>query len=165
MRRVTPIGAALLAAAFAAACGGSSAASPERALPPERAPAPEPVDAASLPSPPTPWDQMDSEAQAQWMYAEVVPRMSERFEDFDEDRYGGMDCATCHGPDPESRGFAMPSPALPPLPERGTPEAEALHAEHPEVIAFMAEEVVPTMRALLGKGEDFSCHSCHPHAG
>ncbi|MEQ8461385.1 MAG: hypothetical protein RLO52_45195 [Sandaracinaceae bacterium] len=140
-----------------AACGGApSSAGPSTA--------PSEIPSDELPAPPVAWEEMDGQARAQWMYAEVAPRMAERFEGFDEARFSDVSCETCHGPDAEARDFAMPSPTLPPLPPQGSPEAQALHEAQPEIIAFMSGEVVPTMRALLGKGDDFSCGSCHPHA-
>ncbi|GAB5547948.1 MAG: hypothetical protein SangKO_077080 [Sandaracinaceae bacterium] len=126
----------------------------------------------AVPSPPVAWDEMDHEAQARWMMAEVVPRMGERFQAFDAERYADFGCPTCHGPNPRENGFDMPSAALPALPATGTPEQHQMVRDYPEMVRFMFNDVLPTMQTLVGgadfdeeTGEGFSCYSCHPHAG
>lgn len=128
----------------------------------------EPAPEGSPDSAPKPWGEMNDEEKASFMYAEVVPAMQPRFAAWDARHDEGFGCATCHGEDAEASGFAMPSPSLPPLPPKESAAAEALHREHPEAIAFMKNEVVPTMATLLGMppydeatGEGFGCHACH----
>lgn len=125
-----------------------------------------------LPGPPMAWEEMDHDAQARWMMTEVVPRMEQRFQAYDGERYASFGCATCHGPNPQEVQFEMPSRALPALPATGTPEQHQMVREYPEMVRFMFNDVLPTMQTLVGgadfdeeTGEGFSCYSCHPHAG
>lgn len=129
-------------------------------------------DAAEIPSPPSPWAEMDGEAKGRWMMDEVVPRMSVMFQEHAADEFAEFGCPTCHGPNPRERNFAMPSPHLPALPATGTPEQQQMVREYEPMLRFMFQRVVPTMQTLLGAPaydeathEGFSCFACHPHAG
>lgn len=153
--------AVLFWASWLASCGGAPAPSADRAC-----------DQDEVPCPPRPWAEMSHDDRAGWMYAEVMPRMGERFEHFDDARYDDFSCGACHGPNADERGFAMPSPSLPALYATGTPEQHQMVREYPEMVRFMFNDVVPTVQALLGApdydeatGEGFSCYACHPHAG
>ena len=168
MRRWGPWAAAMIAAAWITSCGGGGATD-------EGAAATTTGDEAAeegVPSPPEPWETMSHDDRAAWMFAEVMPRMRDRFQGFDAERYAGFGCATCHGPSPEERGFAMPSAALPALYPTGSPEQHQMVREYPEMVRFMFNDVLPTMQTLVGApdfdeatGEGFSCYACHPHAG
>jgi hypothetical protein len=128
--------------------------------------------AAEVPSPPAPWEAMSRDEKRAWMFSEVEPRMDALFTGHDEARYADFGCESCHGPEPEARAFAMPSPALPALYPTGTPEQRQMVREYPRMVRFMFNEVLPTAQTLLGApdydeatGEGFSCYACHPHAG
>lgn len=60
---------------------------------------------------------------------------------------------------------------LPPLDPAGLPEGHAVDAALSRTLAFMRDEVTPTMAGILelpvgppGAANAFSCFNCHPHA-
>ncbi len=119
-----------------------------------------------------PFDELDHDQQMAFMATRVTPQMRESFQGYDAERYANFGCATCHGEGAEERDFVMPSPDLLPLHPSGTPEQRAMVEEHPEMVRYMFNHVIPEMRELLGEaeydaetGEGFSCYACHPHAG
>jgi hypothetical protein len=125
-----------------------------------------------VPSPPRAWDAMTHDNKVGWMAREVLPRMSAEFQDHDEERFADFSCATCHGPEPASRNFEMPSLSLPALPPTGSPEQQQMVREYQPMLQFMFNRVLPTMQTLTGQPEfepghpeGFSCYSCHPHMG
>lgn len=127
---------------------------------------------ANVPSPPSPWEEMSHEEQAAWMNAEVLPRMRQMFQGFDEERYASVTCATCHGPGAASGEFEMPSNSLPALPPTGSPEQQQMSNQYGPTLRFMFNHVLPVTRTLVGgeeydaeTQEGFSCFSCHPHQG
>ena len=90
----------------------------------------------AVPSPPMAWDEMDHEAQARWMMAEVVPRMGERFQ-----ATGTPEQHQMVRDYPEMVRF-MFNDVLPTMQTLGG-------------AADFDDET----------GEGFSCYSCHPHSG
>lgn len=97
-----------------------------------------------------------------FMAAHVEPRMRQVFQEQDPDYYSDFDCATCHGRDADLIDFRMPNDlyALP----AESPMAEAMDYD-PEVAAFMAGSVVPTLAKLLAEKvgpNGVNCHTCHP---
>lgn len=149
--------------ALAVGCGGGAAEGGEGTTPDSTA--------GEIAGPPEPWEQMSFDAKKRYMAAEVVPVMSELFVAFDRERYEGFGCQTCHGENAQERQFAMPSPSLPALHPTGTPEQQAMVEQHPEMVRFMFNQVVPTMQRLLGAQpydaetqSGFSCYACHPRA-
>lgn len=173
----------LLALSASLACGGDaeveSVETTETVEPTEGAEAdPDPStsgvrtrDPSEIPVAPAPWEEMTKEQKGQFMGEEVLPYMKELFAEYDAEEFGDMNCATCHGPDMQERGFEMPSPSLPPLHPSGTPEQRQMVEEHPTMVRFMFNHVVPAMRTMIGEeeydaetGEGFSCYFCHPHA-
>ena len=126
---------------------------------------------SEIPRPPKAWDAMTMEEKGHFMGAEVLPYMKDLFREYDPDEFADVNCATCHGPDMQERSFEMPSPSLPPLYGSGTPEQQEMVEEHPRMVRFMFNHVVPAMRTMIGEeefdaetGEGFSCYFCHPHA-
>lgn len=113
--------------------------------------------------PPQPWDTMSGEDQVMYMVGYVLPIHAEMFREYDPERYAQMECATCHGDDGEARGYEMPSRYLPSLPAEGSPQWTAAQARNPRAWAFMAEQVLPTIRTQIGE-QDLTCFTCHPHA-
>jgi hypothetical protein len=115
---------------------------------------------------PTAFDDLKPGERVAFMKNVVMPRMSELFRSFDQQRYGEVNCATCHGSGARQGNFHMPSADLPRL---DPADRFAAHvAEAPEVTRFMMEQVVPQMAELLGehaydpqKGEGFGCFDCH----
>ena len=173
----------LLALCLPLACGGDSEPEPvETAEPTEGAEAdpvePDPAtsgvrtrDPSEIPVAPKPWDEMTPEEKGAFMGDSVLPYMKELFAEYDSEEFGNMNCATCHGPDMQARNFEMPAPSLPPLYASGSPEQHRMVEEHPQMVRFMFNHVVPAMRTMIGEeefdtetGEGFSCYFCHPHA-
>jgi len=128
-------------------------------------------DPSEIPVAPKPWEEMSKEEKGRFMGESVLPYMKELFAEYDAEAFGTMNCATCHGPDMQARGFEMPAPSLPPLHPSGTPEQRQMVEDHPRMVRFMFNHVVPAMRTMIGEaeydaetGEGFSCYFCHPHA-
>ncbi|MDW8360759.1 MAG: hypothetical protein RMK74_00045 [Myxococcales bacterium] len=112
---------------------------------------------------------MDWDARRRYMAREVLPVMAREFELYDPRRHADFDCESCHGADAESRRYAMPNPSLRPLYPTGIPQQQAMVREHPRMVRFMYNHVVPNMQRLLGAapydpetGQGFSCFACHP---
>lgn len=124
-----------------------------------------------IPRPPAPWAEMDHAARSGFMANQVVPYMSELFQEYDSEEYASFGCVDCHGAGAAARDFAMPSPDLLALHPSGSPEQQAMVQEHPRMVRFMFNHVVPAMKTMLGAedyneetGEGFSCYTCHPSA-
>jgi len=151
--------ATLLAALLLLGCGGTAAA-PATAGTPD-----------ALAGPPRPWAELGPDERRQHMVHEVLPRASAMFAEHDPQRYADFSCATCHGPDAQARGFAMPNPSLYPLSPTGSARQHQTVRDHPEMVRFMYGRLVPAMETMLGAqrydeatGEGFTCYACHPHA-
>lgn len=166
----------LLLLGFAAACGGSQAAPTSEVASPSEAPASEAPETDGSDTGTADAEAPDSDAKAfhdmkqgeriAFMKNVVMPHMSEVFQSVNAERYGSMNCATCHGAGAKAGHFHMPSPDLPPL--DATDGFAAHRAAAPEVTAFMMEKVVPEMARLLGEspydpetGRGFGCFDCH----
>jgi len=118
------------------------------------------------------WAEMSREDKRNYMSEAVMPRMAELFEEYDSERFAGFSCDGCHGEDMRSREFAMPNPGILALSATGTPEQQQMVQEHPEMVRFMFNRVLPTMQQLLGApdydeatGDGFTCFACHTRAG
>jgi len=101
----------------------------------------------------------------------VVPAMQPLWEAHDADRFASFGCETCHGESMVEREFALPNPDILPLHPTGSSEQRQMVADHPEMVRFMFNRVLPTMQKLLGASEydastkqGFSCYACHPAA-
>ena len=128
-------------------------------------------DDSEIPRAPKPWDELTQEERGAFMADSVLPYMQELFAEYDPDEFANVNCATCHGPNMHERDFEMPSPSLPALHASGTPEQHQMVEEHPRMVRFMFNHVVPAMRTMLREepfdaetGEGFSCYFCHPRA-
>ena len=116
------------------------------------------------------WAEMNKDQRIDYMKSVVLPRMKVTFTSFNPDRYGSMNCVTCHGDSAADGSFKMPNPRLPKLPS--TPDGfKQLAEEKPAVMEFMKNEVKPKMAALLGVPEwnpdtksGFGCMECHTPA-
>ncbi len=124
-----------------------------------------------IPRPPKPWAEMTQEEKGQYMGAEVLPYFRDLFREFDGERYANVNCETCHGASMNERNFEMPNPDILPLHPSGSDEQRAMVQEHPRMVRFMFNHVVPAMRQALDApeynaetGEGFSCYFCHTHA-
>ena len=102
----------------------------------------------------------------------VLPYFRALFQEYDPERYADFGCGTCHGADMHERAFAMPNPELMPLHPSGTEEQRRMVEEHPRMVRFMFNHVVPAARAAVDGApydpetrEGFGCFSCHPSAG
>lgn len=165
----TVLCAASLVVAALAGCGG---ASPEPATTTTDTSIPGPADETDITGPPKPWLEMTFDERKRYMGEQVMPVMAPMFENYDMGEFSGFSCDTCHGEDMQERAFAMPNPGLPALHATGTPEQQQMVEEHPEMVRFMFNDVLPTMQTLLGAepfdeetGLGFSCFACHPRAG
>jgi hypothetical protein len=98
------------------------------------------------------WAAMTWEDRHDTMTWAVLPVMARAFQRWKHSDAPTLTCRTCHGPDGEARGYKMPSPSLRALDPDHLPRSAAA--------TFMTDEVVPTMRELLGK-PSLSCFSCH----
>jgi hypothetical protein len=119
------------------------------------------------------WSAMSRPERQAYMATVVMPKMEDIFARFEPAEYAGLGsdgeprfrCETCHGATMRQVGFAMPN-TLHPLPS-SNPMATASEYDA-KVAAFMAQEVVPAMAALLGTNaasaenpSGFGCFGCH----
>lgn len=120
------------------------------------------IETLGITGPTTPWAEMSRMDREMYMVGKVMPIMNELFVRQYGTRYPetGITCATCHGPDGEARGFAMPSGSILALPAFGTPGMERMQNAMPDSFRFMSETVGPTMATLLGMPE-YRCSGCH----
>lgn len=83
----------------------------------------------------------------------MLPNMARRFREHREESTATLACVTCHGPDAESRRYAMPAslPALDPGDIPQTPEAR-----------WMADVVIPLADRIMRAGGTTTCFTCHP---
>lgn len=143
----------------AAACAETTASAPAPAA------AAKPAGAAEVG-----WAEMNKDQRIDYMKSVVLPRMKQVFSSFNPDRYGKMNCMTCHGDSAADGSFKMPNPKLPKLPNTSD-GFKKLAADKPAVMEFMKNEVKPKMAALLGAAEynpetksGFGCMECHTTA-
>jgi len=115
-----------------------------------------------LTPPETPWAEMDERARSDYMIGKVLPIMDEAFRGHDAEEYAELGCENCHGQNCEENHYAMPSPTASIVPPRGTRPWTGLEATFPDMVAFMQNEVVPKMTAIMG--HEITCASCHPSA-
>lgn len=112
------------------------------------------------------WADMDAAQRRAYMEDVVFPQMRDLFVAHDPDRYANFSCESCHGPNREESGHAMPA-ILGPLPLEGT--LEVAEARNPEMTAFMLDEVFPVFVELLdetkfdhdGDEDGYRCTGCH----
>ena len=159
----------LIALLLVAACSGAT--KPE-AEDPEAAPepaAPPPIE--SLSGPPKPWEEMTFDERKKYMGEHVMPALGPWFETYDAERFADFSCDGCHGPDMVERKFAMPNPSIMALHPTGTAEQKQMVVDHPEMVKFMFNQVLPAVRTLIGAPtydaetqQGFSCYACHPSA-
>ncbi|TNF32537.1 MAG: hypothetical protein EP329_09780 [Deltaproteobacteria bacterium] len=154
---------ALLALSALALAACPSAATPEQ---PEHAESVKPT----YPGPPKPWHAMEMSEKGQYMKDVVLPTMKRIFQQHDPQNYADFGCDTCHGLDARERHFEMPNPGLYALYPPGSPQQQQMVAEKKATLAFMVNEVIPTMQQLLGEEpfdpmtkKGFGCAECHPH--
>jgi len=150
-----------------AGCGGGTAEPATTDTTPETEAAPQPPEVVP---PPKPWAEMTFDERKRHMGLHVLPVMTHLFKEYDPGEYSAFSCDTCHGDDAQDRQFAMPNPELPPLFATGSPEQQQMVQDHPEMVRFMFNHVLPAMREMVGAepydaetGTGFSCYACHPH--
>jgi hypothetical protein len=117
------------------------------------------------------WKDMNHEQKLAHMKTKVMPKMSEEFAAFDDKKYAGFGCKTCHGDSAKDGSYKMPNPKLPKLP---TDPAgfKALMAKKPDAMKFMGGKVKPDMAGLLSEEQfepektpqGFGCYNCHEKA-
>jgi len=114
------------------------------------------------------WKDMDREQRVNYMRTVVLPQMRQTFAAFDEERFGRINCKTCHGDGATNESFEMPNPKLPKLPTT-TEGFQALMVKDSAIMNFMMHKVKPQMAQLLGMAEfdpqsnpkGFGCFNCH----
>jgi hypothetical protein len=116
------------------------------------------------------WADMGKDQRLEYMKSVVLPRMKQVFSSFNPDRYGKMNCVSCHGDSAADGSYKMPNPRLPKLPT-SSEGFKKLAQEKPAVMEFMKNEVKPRMAAMLGVPEynpetksGFGCMECHTMA-
>jgi len=154
-RLTTAIAVGGLIAALSVACAETTASAPAPATPAPKE---------------TPWGEMNKDQRIDYMKSTVLPQMKQAFTEFSPDRFGKMNCVTCHGDGAADGSFKMPNPRLPVLPNSSEGFKE-LAADKPAVMDFMKNEVKPKMAAMLGTPEwtpetktGFACGACHTTA-
>jgi hypothetical protein len=126
------------------------------------------VRARSAAEPPAPaavadeWTALTWEERHDVMTWTVLPTMGRMFQRFDGETAPDLTCRTCHGPDPEAVAYRMPR-GLPALDPAHMPSARSSDPREARVVTFMAGEVVPRMRELLG-APSLGCFTCHSRA-
>jgi len=161
-RRARRVASALCLAVAVVACAETTATGPT--------PAGANGAAKSSGPPEVAWADMVKEQRIDYMKSVVLPRMKQAFTGFNPDRYGTMNCVTCHGDSATEGSFKMPNPRLPKLPT--TPDGfKQLAEQKPAVMEFMKNDVKPKMAALLGVPDwnpatkaGFGCMDCHTPA-
>lgn len=113
------------------------------------------------------WEKMNHDEREEYMRHVVMPKMRKVFADFNADKYGKINCKTCHGDGASDQSFKMPNPKLPKLPKTSEGFSE-LNNKHPEMMKFMMQTVKPVMASLLQMpqydmktGKGFGCSNCH----
>jgi hypothetical protein len=143
-------------------------AAPAAAAPDAAAPSGE-ATAAGPPPPPGPgeWDKWSKDEKRDYMKAAVMPKMGALFHDFDSKKYEQTKCVLCHGSGAKNGTFKMPNSELPKLPTAPA-DFMKVREKSPKMFDFMAQEVVPTMAALVGEKPfdpktktGFGCFECH----
>jgi hypothetical protein len=112
------------------------------------------------------WKDMNDDQKREHMKTNVLPKMKESFSGFDAKKFGGMNCATCHGDGAKDGKFKMPNAKLPKL---NAANGFKKHMDKkPEITKFMMEKVVPDMAKLLDEqpydpktNSGFGCKDCH----
>lgn len=119
--------------------------------------------------PPQSWSSMSAEEREWYMVGVFLPIEGESFAHYDASRFSQFECENCHGEDARANHFAMPSRALPPLHEPGSPQWAQMAAG--PAYTFMHDTVVPECATMLGEQpysaehpDGFGCFNCHPHA-
>ena len=113
---------------------------------------------------PAPWEELSPAQRDEFMERLFTPRMAEEFRDFDPETYEVFGCVTCHGPDGEDDGYAMPAD----LGSIGLGDLPVENIEDPtrrEVAMWMDEVILPEMGRLFEQEltlEGASCLDCHP---
>jgi cytochrome c553 len=122
----------------------------------------------------TAWKDMTRAERGRYMTKVVVPKMKPLFQAYAPTHFETFNCATCHGKSGKERNFKMPTPDLPVLPASEKEFMATVMKDKPEWVKFMAEQVTPTMAALLGRKPfnpkapergAFSCEGCHELRG
>jgi hypothetical protein len=114
-------------------------------------------------APRTPWSRKTHAERMEFMGLFVFPKMKALFQAESPKAPAHFRCQTCHGEDMEAKAFHLPS-SLRPLPADDPVKAALAYDE--KTTKFMVEQVVPTMKALLGEGDPvtavgFGCLTCH----
>jgi hypothetical protein len=118
-------------------------------------------------TPPAPakkaWKDLNHDEKLEVMKAEVMPKMTKMFQEFDGKKFAKMDCATCHGK--ADKTMKMPNPALPKLdPADGFKKHAAKNQAMLEFMFKMTPEMAKTINAEPfnpSTNTGFGCFSCH----
>ncbi|HVJ92081.1 MAG TPA: hypothetical protein VM580_19910 [Labilithrix sp.] len=159
-----------VSAAALLACGGAQPPpSPPAAGGDSQLPADAHADAGSGDSQPgesapqaSHFDSLSKDKKLEIMASKVVPSVGKLFKEHNKAKFEKFGCATCHGPEKKDPRQFLPKLAL------SNGGFEQLSKAKPEMMAFMAEKVVPAMAAALGEQpydpatkKGFGCGGCH----
>ncbi len=116
------------------------------------------------------WKDKTRAQRMDWMGLQVFPRMKSAFKEFDESRFSGFACQTCHSDKMEMVDFRMPNDTIYALPLENTVQSAREYDE--KVTDFMVNVVTPKMAELLDMPvynpetkSGFGCFNCHPSEG
>lgn len=119
-----------------------------------------------LGAPGTRWADKNGAQRFGFMAAQVHPRMTRLFREYDAETFGNLACSNCHGENMEQIDYKMPNESLYALPEQ-RPYDDAVDFDE-EIAVFMMTKVTPAMQGLLNKGAGtetkVTCFTCHPSA-
>lgn len=160
---LSAVAASAFVISFFAACGASSPAARSSSPPVV-------VEAAD-----DGWASSTWEDRHDLMTWTVLPSMAKRFQTFRGEPSPSLTCRTCHGADAEVVRYALPN-SLPALSRAHMPSRASTDPRTARMVAFMEDEVTPTVAKMLGlrvvsptsnearAAGAFSCFTCHPAA-
>lgn len=116
------------------------------------------------------WKDKTRAQRMDWMGLQVFPKLKTAFKEFDESRFSGFACQTCHSEEMEMVDFKMPNTKIYALPLANPVQSAREYDE--KVTDFMVNTVTPRMAELLDMPvydpetkSGFGCFGCHPSEG
>lgn len=106
------------------------------------------------------WSPLGWEDRHDVMTWGVLPTMARLFARFQGKSSPDLTCRTCHGDDAERVHYKMPR-GLVTLDPAHLPNRHSRDPQEARLARFMADEVTPAMREMLGTSQ-VGCFTCHP---